>query len=388
MAPVEPPTITEAGLTLRPWHPDDADAVLRACQDPAISRWTTVPSPYLPEHAVGFVAEHAPAGWAAGTRAPFAVCDAATGELLGSCGLVSLDRAGGQGEIGYWTAPWARGRGVAVRATRIVARWAFESVGLRRLVWRAEVGNHTSRLVALRAGFTMEGILRRDAPAGAGETDSWIGSLLPDDPGPAPGREPARPGSVEARRAAVFAGDQPTLTADAPGGRIRLRRPGPADVDRIVATCRDDAAIRWTSVPDPYHRRDAGHFLAAAEQQWARGAGAVFAIAGPAGTFDGSMALRLSAADPAVADVGFLISPAARNRGYASAALAVVCAWAFDALVVHRVEWRAHVGNTASRRVAEKAGFTVEGVARGGLAHRGARVDVWVGALLVDDRST
>ncbi|BCJ64305.1 hypothetical protein GCM10009779_13570 [Polymorphospora rubra] len=384
---MEPPTITEAGLTLRPWRPDDADAVLRACQDPAIGRWTTVPSPYLPEHAVGFVAERAPAGWAAGTGAPFAVCDAATGEVLGSCGLVSLDRAAGQGEIGYWTAPWARGRGVAVRATRMVARWAFESVGLRRLVWRAEVGNHASRLVALRAGFTMEGILRRDVRRGHGDTDSWIGSLLPDDPTPAPGREPARPGSVEARRAAVFTGDQPTLTAEAPAGPIRLRRPGSADIDGAVATCRDQAAIRWTSVPDPYHRRDAEHFVGQAEQQWLRGTGATFAIVGPAGTFAGSIALRLSAADPAVADVGFLIAPAARNRGYASAALAAVCTWGFDRLVLHRIEWRAHVGNTASRRVAEKAGFTVEGVAHGSLAHRGARVDVWVGALLVDDRS-
>ena len=49
--------------------------------------------------------------WADGTGAPFAVCDPATGELLGSCGLVSIDQDG-TGEIGYWTAPWARGRGV------------------------------------------------------------------------------------------------------------------------------------------------------------------------------------------------------------------------------------------------------------------------------------
>lgn len=178
MRPLE---ITEDGLLLRPWRDTDADAVHRACQDPDIQRWTTVPSPYLPEHAVGFVTGIAPDAWAAGTGAPFAVCDAETGELLGSCGLVSIDRALASGEVGYWTAPWARGRGVAVRATRAVARWAFDRLGLRRIVWQAEVGNHASRLVALRAGFRIEGRLRLARPHPMGGPVGWIGSLLPGD---------------------------------------------------------------------------------------------------------------------------------------------------------------------------------------------------------------
>ncbi|GAB3945171.1 hypothetical protein GCM10027614_36520 [Micromonospora vulcania] len=81
-----------------------------ACQDPDIQRWTTVPRPYLPEHAHGFVTEMSERAWATGTGAPFAVCDPATGELLGACALISIDSAG-TGEVGYWTAPWARGRG-------------------------------------------------------------------------------------------------------------------------------------------------------------------------------------------------------------------------------------------------------------------------------------
>ena len=40
------------------------------------------------------------------------------------------------------------------------------------------------------------------------------------------------------------------------------------------------------------------------------------------------------------------------------------------------------MGNVASRRVAEKAGFTVEGTQHAGLVHRGERKDVWVGGLV------
>ena len=43
-------------VRLRSWRPDDVGAVLAACQDPEIQRWTEVPVPYRHEHA-GFVAE-------------------------------------------------------------------------------------------------------------------------------------------------------------------------------------------------------------------------------------------------------------------------------------------------------------------------------------------
>ncbi|WP_460808456.1 GNAT family N-acetyltransferase [Micromonospora zhanjiangensis] len=89
--------------------------------------------------------------------------------------------------------------------------------------------------------------------------------------------------------------------------------------------------------------------------------------------------------DPTVADVGFLTTPAYRGRGYLPAALGALAAWAFTSLGLARIEWRANVGNHASRRAAEKAGFVFEGTARHAVAHRGKRVDAWVAALLPDD---
>jgi RimJ/RimL family protein N-acetyltransferase len=60
----------------------------------------------------------------------------------------------------------------------------------------------------------------------------------------------------------------------------------------------------------------------------------------------------------------------------------LACQWGFDALGLGRIEWWATVGNDASRRVAEKLGFTFEGTCRARLLHRGVRVDGWVGGLL------
>ena len=382
---MKPVVLDEDGLLLRPWQRDDGEAVYRACQDRDIQRWTRVPSPYLPDHATGFVTEVGPRAWDAGTGAPFAVCDAATGRLLGSCGLVSIDATVRSGQIGYWTAPWARGQAVAVRASRAVARWAFEALGLRRVMWQAEVGNHASRLVALRVGFRVDGLVRLPDP---GTPDAWIGSLTLADLVVAAERDPlpAAPGSLAARRAAIFGRDQPVLFATAGGSDISLRRPEAGDIDALVAACRDPDTAAWTTVPSPYQRSDAEYVVGAHPAgRWARGDGAVSAITDPAGGYAGSMELRLSPGDPAVADVGFLVAPEARGRGYATAVLAALSAWGFAALGLTRIEWRANVGNHASRRVAEKAGFIIEGTQRAGCAQRGGRRDAWFGAVLATD---
>lgn len=383
---MNPPELHADGLLLRAWQPGDADAVYRACQDSDIQRWTAVPRPYLHEHAISYVTEISPNGWADGSTALFAVCDATTGEMLASCGLVVINERTGTGELGYWTAPWARGRGVMVAASRAVARWAFESRGLNRLIWHAEIGNHASRLVALRTGFTIGGQIRLADLGGRGNPLGWVGTLLPGEV-PVPDEAgPAGPDSLQARRAHVFGRPQPELFATTEQhGELRLRPMEEQDLDAIVVTCRDPDTIRWTTVPDPYPRSDAEGFLAYVRQGWALGTMANYVITDGDDEFAGTIDLRISTADPLVADVGFMTAPRARGRGYLSAALTAVAAWGFTSLGLARIEWRANVGNTASRRVAEKAGFTFEGTTRGLLTHRGTRVDSWVAALLPED---
>lgn len=57
----------------------------------------------------------------------------------------------------------------------------------------------------------------------------------------------------------------------------------------------------------------------------------------------------------------------------------------FTELGAERVEWRAEVGNEASRAVALKVGFVMEGTLRAALLMRGTTRDAWIGALLPSD---
>lgn len=151
--PEQQPTLRDDVLTLRPWTAADADQVFLACQDEGIQRYTMVPVPYLREHAEDFVAVASAARFQQRLGAEFAVTDAVTDELLGACGLTSVELTARSAEAGYWVAPWARGRGVATGALTILASWALGLQELGRLQLHIEPENAASVAVATRAGF-------------------------------------------------------------------------------------------------------------------------------------------------------------------------------------------------------------------------------------------
>jgi RimJ/RimL family protein N-acetyltransferase len=68
-------------------------------------------------------------------------------------------REGLEAEIGYITAPAARGRGIATRALVLISDWALTVGGLRRVELKIDYENPASQRVAERAGFTREGTL-------------------------------------------------------------------------------------------------------------------------------------------------------------------------------------------------------------------------------------
>jgi len=175
--------LTTTRLLMRPIGPDDVDAVYTECQDPDVQRWTTVPSPYLREHAEQFTGEIAPKSWASGAAAIFGVTDRHSGRLLASVGLhFDRGRDDGTAEIGYWAAAPARARGVTTEAVAAICSWGFTSCGLERIEWYAEVGNVASRRVAEKVGFTIEGTLRSYLRRHDGHrVDAWVGSLIAPD---------------------------------------------------------------------------------------------------------------------------------------------------------------------------------------------------------------
>lgn len=156
-------------------------------------------------------------------------------------------------------------------------------------------------------------------------------------------------------------------------GWLTLRPFTRADIPWVYEVSLDSALQQFVHLPSPYHLEDAAFFV---EQ---------VAIAGDESgqrreylIEEASTRTRLGRVGVALradstAEVGYWVDPRARTRGVATDALRAVCWWIFAALELDLIEWHCEVGNVASRRVAEKAGFTIEGV------------DAWVGSLLRDE---
>lgn len=171
-------------LTLSAPRGADVPAITAACQDPEIPRWTPLPTPYSAADAEWFVADAARRA-EADTGFEWAIRHESA--LIG---MISLSRrAPGNAEIGYWTAPAARGRGFLTEAARAVIDHAFEPFGmhLHRLEWNAAVGNVASARVARSLGFRFEGVRREAFVTASGRTDAWTAARLwHDDAAPTP----------------------------------------------------------------------------------------------------------------------------------------------------------------------------------------------------------
>jgi RimJ/RimL family protein N-acetyltransferase len=166
-------------------------------------------------------------------------------------------------------------------------------------------------------------------------------------------------------------------------GRLHLRPFGPADEDAVYAACQDPEIQRWTRVPSPYSLADARQFVTLqAPAGWRDDREYTFAVVdATSATLLASVSVRGPTADR-TGEIGYWVAAAARGQGVATQAVAAVCRWGFATVGYARIDWYAAVGNDGSRRVAEKVGFTVEGVMRSRLELGGVRHDAWVGGLL------
>jgi RimJ/RimL family protein N-acetyltransferase len=97
----------------------------------------------------------------------------------------------------------------------------------------------------------------------------------------------------------------------------------------------------------------------------------------------GSIAIHVLDAGFGSVEVGYWAAAEARGRGFTTRALRLISRWAIEA-GAERVQLRADVRNTASLRVAEKAGFTREGTLRSAAYNQrqGRRIDYAVYSLL------
>jgi RimJ/RimL family protein N-acetyltransferase len=158
---------------------------------------------------------------------------------------------------------------------------------------------------------------------------------------------------------------QPVLELD---GGLVLRPWRHSDAPAVIRAYADPAIRHW-------HLRsvdtddEALAWIADWRQRWLAETDACWAVAEPGdqavGRVVGRIALRDIDLAGAQGECTYWVLPDARGRGLAARAARALCRWAFRDVGFHRVTLAHSVANTASCRVAEKAGFAIEGTMRG-----------------------
>lgn len=166
--------------------------------------------------------------------------------------------------------------------------------------------------------------------------------------------------------------------------RTVLSVPGADDVDAIFAACQDPATQRYTTVPSPYERTHAADFVAVVATRWVSGVEQTWAIR-DGDTLAGMIGLYHHGRGSV--ELGYWMTPGSRGRGLLTEAAAEVVDWGLSprGLGLHRIEWRAVVGNVASARAARALGFRYEGLVRRGLTNSRGHDDGWIAGILAED---
>ena len=141
-----PHELRDAVVTLRPWDGEDAAWYAACVREAEVQRFTADPPTLTAEDVARAIA----ALGGQPDRVAYLIADAVTGGRLGN---IALSHADGIGDLSYWVAADARGRGVAAHAVQLLTAAAFQYLELGELRLWTHVNNTASQRVAEHAGF-------------------------------------------------------------------------------------------------------------------------------------------------------------------------------------------------------------------------------------------
>jgi RimJ/RimL family protein N-acetyltransferase len=166
-------------------------------------------------------------------------------------------------------------------------------------------------------------------------------------------------------------------------GEIRLEPLSAIHADAMDALARDEDVARFTRVPEPVPEGVGERWVERFTRGRDEGTNAGFAILDARSEdFVGFVGLVRLDLERQEAEAGYVVASRARGRGVATRALRMLTDWAFAELPLERIELLIDVANPGSQVVAQRCGYTREGVLRWTYLKPGLRADTVVYSML------
>jgi len=173
--------LTDDDIVLRPFRFEDSSELYQAVHESLkeLSPWMSWANEAYTAATAREYITITRARWEERTLFAFAITR--DDEILGGCTLSSIHAVYQYCNLGYWVRRSRHGQGIAGRAAKLAARFAFEKVGLVRVEIVIAVGNQASMRVAEKIGAHYEGVLLNRMVVGKSVYDAHMYSLIPAD---------------------------------------------------------------------------------------------------------------------------------------------------------------------------------------------------------------
>ena len=167
-------------LVLRRWRETDAESLYEYAKDPAVGPIAGWPAHKSLEESQAVIRDV--------FQGPecYAICELGRDRAIGAVelmlnGSTNMTDREDECELGYWLGEAYWGRGIMTQAVRQICEEAFRRFQLLRIDAEPFAGNAASRSVLEKAGFTLEGIMRRSVYKNGEVLDACMYSLLREE---------------------------------------------------------------------------------------------------------------------------------------------------------------------------------------------------------------
>ncbi len=179
-----PTEFSDGTIAIRTYQPSDGHACFDAARESIVEVSRHLPwlhQEYSIEETRMWIEKTVPKLWEQQSEYHFAITDVGTGSVLGGCGLDQVNWVDQTANLGYWVRTSRTRQGVATAASKLLIRFAFEQLRLKRIDVVTSIDNIASARVAERLNPSEKKRVRNSSSSEGGVSDAIVFSIFSQD---------------------------------------------------------------------------------------------------------------------------------------------------------------------------------------------------------------
>lgn len=183
--PMPTPTeFSDGTIVIRTYQPNDAPSCFEAARESIaeVSRHLPWLHPdYSIEETRTWIEKTVPKLWEQQSEYHFVITEVATGSVLGGCGLDQVNWVDQTANLGYWVRTSRTRQGIATAASKLLARFGFEKLQLKRIDVVTSIDNIASARVAEKLNPSEKKSVKNSSLIKEGVSDTLVFSIFSQD---------------------------------------------------------------------------------------------------------------------------------------------------------------------------------------------------------------